>query len=106
MIKVYFLEAEIVDGVETVKGANHIHNAILECAEKPNVRKLIQDTTDAEHSGLIAVAQSWREATKDELAQLNQMKAEFPIISPPRDLAKELDALKARIAKLEGKIGI
>lgn len=103
MIRVYYLKVLKDDATNTEypKGIKYIHNAILECTEKPNIRKLIQDTTDTEHTGLIVVAESWRQATQDEIEQLNTMKARFPITPPPRDALKEIDELKARIGKLE-----
>ena len=77
MIRVYYLETERIDNTDTVKGIEFIHNAILSI--EGTLKKLIQDTTDIEHNGLIAVATSWREATPDEIAQL----ATLPPPPPP-----------------------
>ena len=68
MKRVYYLGIERIDKVEVVKGAAFIHDAIL--GIEGTQRKLIQDTTQAEHDGLISVATSWREATQEEIAQL------------------------------------
>ncbi len=104
MIRVYFLEVEKKNNTEFCKGSQYIHNAILDCTEKPNIRKLIQDTTDSEHNGLIKIAQSWREATEDEIESL-QSSPSFPVREPARDLAKEIDLMKADIVKLKaGKV--
>jgi len=100
MIRVYLLETEVISNSLYVKGHEYIHDAILDFED--GLRKLIQDTTASEHNELIKVADSWREATKGEIAQLNQMKSQFPI-TPVRNLAKEIDKLKARIASWRSK---
>ena len=99
MKRVYYLPTENIDGSEVVKGIPYIHHAILDCTEKPDVRKLIQDTTDEEHSNLIALAISWQEAGIDEV---NALKI-LPPRTAGRDLAAEIDNLKARIKHLENK---
>ncbi|GAI84850.1 unnamed protein product [marine sediment metagenome] len=71
MKRVYYLEVERVNNTDTVKGSQYIHDAIL--GIEGTLRKLIQDTTKEEHSGLVAVAESWREATPDEIAQLEAL---------------------------------
>ncbi len=68
MKRVYYLETELIDNTEVIKGAQYIHNAVLDV--EGTLRKLIQDTTNTEHTGLIAVAVSWREANTNEIAQL------------------------------------
>jgi len=78
MIRVYYLETEMIDGAEKPKGIEYIHHAILEV--EGMLRKLIQDTTDEEHNGLIAVANTWREATQEEINQFNN--AEVAYIPP------------------------
>jgi hypothetical protein len=105
MIRVYLLPVELdnTTNTERVKGAEYVRDAIIESTDKPNIRKLIQDTTDSEHARLIAVADGWREATQDEVAQLNQFKAQLPDM-PPRDIIKEIDDLKARMEKIEKRI--
>ena len=100
-IRVYYLEVERIENTEKVRGIEYIHNAILECSEKPNVRKLIQDTIEAEHTALSALALEVRKPTPQEIEAFNTL----PIPSPPaRDLAKELDKLTEKVKKLEGKI--
>ena len=99
MKRVYYLPTENIDGSEVVKGIPYIHHAILDCTEKPDVRKLIQDTTDEEHSNLIALAISWQEAGIDEV---NMLKV-LPPRTAGRDLIAELDALKVRMERLEKK---
>ena len=102
MIRIYYLETERIANTDTVKGIQYIHDAILDV--EGTLRKLIQDTTDIEHTGLIKVAKSWREAEKQEIDSLNDMKARNPIMPSPRDLAKELDELEVRVAVLEKKV--
>ena len=100
MIRTYYLTTEIVNKVEQPKGIEHIHHAILDIEDTK--QKLVQDTTDEEHNALVAIADSWREANTEEAKQLTDMKAEIPA-DPARDMVKELDALKARVEKLENK---
>jgi hypothetical protein len=90
MIRVYYLKAEIKDNTECCIGQQYIHDAILGIAGI--LRKLIQDTTEPEHNGLI-------KATKEESEQLS-MGTEYTS-TPVRDLAKEIDDLKSRLGKLE-----
>lgn len=66
MLRVYYLPVETVDGTEQVRGIDLIHDAILECTEDPAVRKLLMDTTTAEHDQLAGVAIAVRPPTQDE----------------------------------------
>jgi len=93
MVYVYYLETKVVDGAEAPLGIEFIHDAILDVED--GLHKLIQDTTDDEHRELTKVAKFWREAKEEEVAALNKMKAERPVTPPPRDLASEIDALRA-----------
>lgn len=79
MIRVYYLETERIGNTDTVKGMEYIHNTIL--GVEDDLRKLIQDTTDIEHNGLIGVAVSWRAATNEEIELLATLPA--PIPDPP-----------------------
>lgn len=76
MIRVYYLEVERVDNTDVVKGIEYIHSAILEV--DGTLRKLTQDTTDAEHAGLIPMSESWREATQEEIALLEAVEPPPP----------------------------
>ena len=78
MIRVYFLPVETIDGTEQVAGIEFMHDALLECTEDPQVRCLIQNTTQDEHDGLVAVALTWREPEAIELAQFNAREIEPP----------------------------
>jgi hypothetical protein len=100
MLKVYILPIERIENVEKVKGIEYIHDAILESTGKPNVRKLIMDTTSAEDRALSALAIEVRSPTSQEMANMETLPSPSP---PPRDLTKELDELKARVGKLEKK---
>ena len=97
MIRVYYLPVERADETDGVKGMEHIHNAILECTEKPDVRKLIMDTTTGEDITLSALALEVREPTQEETNQFANLEIE----TPTRDLATEIDNLKARVENLE-----
>ena len=79
MIKVYFLPVETAGGVDVVAGINIMHDALLECTEQPDTRKLIMNTTESEHNALYAVAVETREATPDEIHQYDTQV----IITPP-----------------------
>lgn len=93
MIKVYFLPVERIEGSDVVKGIEHIHRALLECTEKPDVRKLIMDTSPNEDSALAAVALEVREPTtqeQDALADLPPIAYRYEafareIIHPKRE---------------------
>jgi hypothetical protein len=101
MIKVYLLPTETKNNIERVKGNEHIHDALLETTETPNVRKLVMDTGPDEDITLSALALETRAATLDEIKRLNDFKAEIASTSPARNLAKEIDELKAEINKLK-----
>ena len=79
MIRVYFLPVVPIQGVEHVAGEEFMHDALLDSTEEPDIKKLTQDTTGAEHAGLIAVANSWREPTLHEI----DLYHERVIIPPP-----------------------
>jgi len=99
MIRTYFLPISVVDGVEVVAGIEYMHRAVLgvEGAE----RKLIQNTTPEEDFFLSTLSSMSREATDDEKAELENMLLEFPLPLPYRDLAAEIDELRADINKVK-----
>lgn len=104
MIRVYYLETELVDGAEVVKGSEFIHHALLSI--EGSLRKLLQDTTEAEHTGLITVAESWREATEDEAQQLANeewgLEPEPPLVFAPlpgTGLPAQVENIKAFLQK-------
>jgi len=99
MIRTYYLETVRIDNTDTVKGIEYIHNAVLDV--EGTLRKLIQDTTAEEHNGLIAVAVSWREATQDEVTQLEALPPPPP---PQRNPLKEIDEIKASLTTLIKKV--
>lgn len=98
MLKVYLLPVERILNTDKVKGIEFIHSAILECTGKPDVRKLIIDADATQDAGLSAVAIEVRDPTVNETARY---QAEVFISEPVRDLAAEIDDLKARIIRLE-----
>jgi len=71
-VKTYYLETEIINGTERVKGIDYIHHAILEI--EGTKRKLIMDTTADEDSALSALALEVREPTAEELDAFNALK--------------------------------
>ena len=77
MIRVYYLDTIIINQTEVVVGSEYIHQAIL--SVEGTLRKLIQDTTDVEHSALASLAESWRDATPQEIAALDAL----PAVPPP-----------------------
>ena len=99
MIRVYYLPTE--SNGSKVKGAELIHDALLDF--EGNIGKLIMHTTDAENQTLTALASLVREPTAQELESFNASKnVILPFIGEkPRDLAAEVNDLKARIEKLE-----
>ena len=99
-IKVYILPVKRINNVDVVDGGYLIHDAILECTEKPEIRKLIMDVTADEDITLSALALETRSPTMEEVAVFEGLP---PLPPPPRNLEQELDALKARIEKLEKK---
>lgn len=77
MIRVYFLAVETIDGTDTVVGIEYMRHGILQV--EGTGRKLIQDTTDPEHFMLASLAESWREATQDEIDLFDAV----PPVEPP-----------------------
>ncbi len=106
MIRVYYLETETSDGIEKVKGQKFIHHATL--TTEGALSKLLQDTSDEEHAELARLANSWREATEAEVACYLQDRSAAINHQPAlsiEELAKQLDGLKDRVARLETKLG-
>lgn len=101
MIKVYLLPVERIANTDVIKGGEFIHNAIVEGTEKPDVRKLIMDTTVDEDIALSVVALEVRLATTEEIAKL----ATLPPPSPPtRNLEKEIDELKISLLDFDARL--
>lgn len=67
MIYVYYLPVDALDDTEQVAGTDLIHDAVLECTDQANVRKLTMDTTYVEHDQLSALALEVRAPTDTEL---------------------------------------
>lgn len=94
-VRVYYLDTELIDGVEKVKGEAVISNAILEI--EGTQRKLTMDTTTAQHDALKKLAASSRLAYPQEQAALQACD----FTPPPPNLQLQVDELKARITTLE-----
>ncbi|MBA7662911.1 hypothetical protein ES703_70944 [subsurface metagenome] len=89
MIRVYFLPVEIIDHTEVVAGTEFIHDALLECTENPEIRKLIQDTTEDDHNSLVAVCHLWTDATPEEIDLYNATVTPEPP-DPDADIARDI----------------
>ena len=100
-IRIYFLDTDIVQGTSVVRGIQYIHNAVLDV--EGTLYKLIQNTTDAEHISLSKLAESWRESSDKEIKQFKDTPNIHDIPESVRDLAKEIDELKTKVAILEAK---
>lgn len=90
MIKVYFLEVEIINGATHVAGETVIHHALLEATELPDIRKLIMDTTPDEDNFLAALAIEARDATQQEIDLYN---AQVIIIPENPDIIRATELL-------------
>lgn len=89
MIRVYFLPCGIVYGTEHIAGEEFIHDALLDTTADSGIRRLIQDTTPTEHTGLIAAGGVAQDATQQDIDRYHALV----IITPPNpDIvrAKEL----------------
>lgn len=64
MLKVYYLPVELVRGVERIKGAEFISQAIVECTEEPGVRKVIIN----QNPNLARLALKVEEPTPEDIA--------------------------------------
>lgn len=89
MIRIYFLPVLTTDGTETVTGADLIHDALLLCTVAPMIRKLIMDTSDDEHTQLVAMAADWYEATQEEIDLYHSAVTIMPP-DPDYERAKEI----------------
>lgn len=87
MLYVYYLPVEPTSEGEQVLGVGLIHDAILECVDNPDVRKLLMDTTPDEHELLKDMAVLAREPTQDEIDLFSARE-----IEPPPDA----DTVRAR----------
>lgn len=103
MIKVYYLKVDKVDNIETPQGISYIHDAILDATEKPDVRKLIMDTTTDEDITLSALAIEVRKATEDEVARLHSDLVMMPK-EPTRNPITEIDQIKVIIQDHEVRL--
>lgn len=89
-MKVYFLPVDLVDGTHQVVGVEFIHDALLEGTEVPDIMKLIQDTTDAEHAGLVASGAVPAEATQEDI---DRYYAQVVIMPPDPDIVRAQELL-------------
>ena len=98
MIKVYYLRQlkDKVTNAEYTEGSEFISQAICECTEKPDVRRVIIE----ENPNLASLALKVEEPTQRDIDNYNSLPKPSPL---PRNLEAEIDELKARVEKLEKK---
>jgi hypothetical protein len=102
MIRTYLLPVERIDGVDVVAGIDYIHDAVLRCTDKPDVRLLVMDTSQPENRKLSSLAISSRNATRSEAQMLTEAAAEFGSMSGE----SYLDTIESRLRAVEEKIKI
>ena len=90
MIRAYWLQIETIDGTEQVAGIDLVHDGLLDNTPDPHTRLLIMDTTPDEHNSLTLVANTWREATQDEI---DRYHAEVVILPPNPDITRAQELL-------------
>lgn len=90
MITVYFLPVETIDGTDQVAGMEWIHDALLDCTEDPDIRKLIMDTNQEEYDHLYSVALDAYDASQEEI---DRYHAEVLIIPPDPDTIRAEEIL-------------
>lgn len=78
MLRVYFLFVDQVGDVETVRGTDIMHDAILLATWDKDKRQLIMDTSDAEHLALATLAISWRNPLPQEIDLFNSIIFSLP----------------------------
>ena len=98
MIKVYYLRQlrDEVRNTEYTEGSEFISQAISECTKSPDIRRVIIE----ENLNLAGLALKIEKPTGQDIEKYNSLPKPTP---PPRNLEAEIDALKARIDKLERK---
>ena len=101
LIKVYLLPVDLVNGADVIRGSEYIHNAVVECTEAPNIRKLIMIPTTLENTALSLLALEVREPTEEEV---NTYIGRLEVEAPVRDLASEIDEIKVRLDAVELKV--
>lgn len=90
MIKIYFLPLLTIDGTEYVSGIEYIHDAILECTEDPNERKLIMNVTIEEDAWLEGFSLESYGANQEEIDLYN---AQVVITPPDPDIERAEELL-------------
>ena len=102
MIKVYYLPVRKEGNSEKVEGIESVHTALLEATERPDVKKVIQDTTAEEDIKLKALALEVREATQEEIDNFNQLSRDSePPVSTSIASIEAVDTSKARPARVK-----
>lgn len=95
-VRVYYLETEIIDGTERIKGSQYIKNAIVDIEGMQ--RKVIMDTTTVTHNILKALAASSRTAYPEEQKAFAAVDFTPP---PPSPLEQKVQDIETRLAAVE-----
>ena len=95
MLKVYYLRQlkNEKTNTEYTEGSEFISQAICETTKEPDVRKVIIE----EKNELASLALRIEEPTEQDIENYKAL----PVPTVSRDILAEIDALKARIEKLE-----
>lgn len=89
MLRVYELLVEVVNGQEVIDGLQFCREGVLICTIMPTVKYLIQDTTQAEHTGLVDVCIGWHNPSPDEWLMYDVLHI-TPVTDPDYERAKQL----------------
>lgn len=90
MIRVYILPVITFEGTDRVLGIDIIHDALLWTTPAPTLRKLIMDTTVAEHEALLDVCVSCPTPTQADIQAFN---SQVEIIPPDPDTIRANELL-------------
>lgn len=89
MIRVYLLPVTLEGDTEHVAGSSKIHDALLFCTEDHDIRKLIMDTTMAEHDALFNLCVASLTPTQADVQAFNSQVEILPP-DPDTERAEEL----------------
>lgn len=90
MIKVYLLPVILEGDTEHVAGTDIIHDALLLTTEDHDIRKLIMDTTEAEHEALFNLCVVCPETTQADIQAFN---SQVTILPPDPDTIRAEEIL-------------
>jgi hypothetical protein len=93
----YELSMEVTGGVQRLVGEQYVAKAIVDFSE--NRAMVIQYSSPAQHTGLVAVCLAWRDATLEETSRLDDFLATLTPVTLPWSL--HVAALKS-VAMVSG----